>query len=220
MLNFKFLMLNIFIVSLFGYEANSVTADEMEQLKVIDKKIYDLSVCNIDVNYVQVVQFIFLHLGYDIEFTRLKINATAKSSINSRDTTRDDGTTSMNRNNSYVGLNLVYPLFDRKEHNDRKKEIIKVKNDITKNVKNYFKIKFELQELLTESLILKQLEIRDKARKLDGVGGFKDWLATINKIKQTKFDIGFKKLELQETKELLLNYIKPNATNKLKELLK
>jgi hypothetical protein len=215
----RFLWLVVSVTFLFGYEAKKVTTDEMRQLQVIDNKIYELSVKDVDVDYLQITRFIFLHLNYDIEFVRLKISSSANMRTNSTDTIRDDGTTSRDRNTASIGINLTYPLFDRKEFNNRKKEIIKVKNDVTKNVKNYFKIKFELEELQSEALILEQLEIRDKARKLDGVGGFKDWLNTINKIKQTKFKIGFKKLELIESKQLLLNYIRPGNRTKLKEML-
>jgi len=204
-MNVKFLIINYLLVGLiFGYDANTITLNEIKQLKVIDKNIYDLSSKDTKVDFVQVVHFIFLHLNYDIDFTRLKINATARATNKTKT----------------LGINLTYPIFDRKESNTRAKDIIKLKNDITKNVKSYFKIKLELQELEDEVLILTQLEIRDKARKLDGVGGFNDWLKTINDIKKTKFNIGFKKLELIEAKQILLNYVKPNTTMKLKKILK
>ena len=62
MLNVKFLILNCFcVVFLFGYEANSVTGAELEQLRVIDKKIYELSVREIDYNF-EKIAFLYLEI--------------------------------------------------------------------------------------------------------------------------------------------------------------
>ena len=220
MLNVKFLIFNCFcVVFLFGYEANSITGAELEQLKVIDKKIYDLSIQDIDYDYLEIIEFIFKNISYDIKYSKLKITATARSGINSNDTIRDDGTISTNRQNNFIGINLTYPIFDKKESNQRAKEIINIKNLITKDVQDYFKSKLELLELETENKILIQLEIRNKARKLDGVGGFDDWLKTINEIKQNRFKIGYKKLEVIKLKQKLLNYVKPNLMDELKGML-
>jgi hypothetical protein len=221
MLNYKFLILNYLLVGLlFGYEAKNITSQELKQLKTIDDEIYKLSTIDIDIKSSEVIFFIFRNISYDLEYSRLKINLIANAKANTTDTKADDGTITTHKTNGYVGINLSYPLFDRKEKNNRIENIIKEKNSITKDVKNYFKIKLELQELEDEVLILTQLEIRDKARKLDGVGGFNDWLKTINDIKKTKFNIGFKKLELIEARQILLNYVKPNAIMKLKKILK
>jgi len=83
-MNVKFLILNCFcVVFLFGYEANSVTGAELEQLKVIDKKIYELSVREIDYSFEKIAFFIFRNLSYDLDYVRLKISSSANIRTNS-----------------------------------------------------------------------------------------------------------------------------------------
>ncbi len=215
----KFIFFFLTLTSLLGYEANQVTSQELKALQIIDKKIYDLSTKTIKYEFERVASFIFFNLAFDVKYSRLKISSSASAKVNSNDTTRDDGTTSTDRNNFSVGVTLTYPLFDRKESNDRKKQIIDTKKKIMADVRSYFKLKAELDDLKVERLILEQIEIRSKARKLDGVGSFNDWLIVLKNIKKTNLQIASKYFEIIEKEQLLLNYVRASRSITLKEML-
>ena len=221
-MNVKFLMLNALLVSvLFGanYEAKKITKNEYQDLKAIDKYIYDLSVGQKVYDTKKVVNFIYLNLGYDLDFTRLKITSLANIKHSSSDIEYTQTNRTIDRNSYGASINLSYPLFDKKESNDRKKQIIILKQKIIGEVKNYFKLKAKLDDLEIELKILTQLEIRAKARKLDGVGGFKDWLEVVKNIKKTNYDLILTDLELNEKLQMLVSYVKSSRQDSLKEML-
>ena len=220
MMNVKFLILNIFLINiLFGYEAKKVTKNEYQDLKMIDKSIYDLSIETKVYDTKKVATFIYLNLAYDLDFTRLKIISSANIRHSSSDTVYNENNMMTDRNSYSTSVKLSYPLFDRKESNDRKKQIITLKQKIIKEIQNYFKLKAKLHDLKIELKILTQLEIRAKARKLDGVGGFKDWLDVLKDIKKTNYDITITDLELSEKAQVLISYVSLSKQENLKEML-
>ena len=85
-----------------------------------------------------------------------------------------------------------------------------MKQKIIKEVQSYFKLKAKFHDLQIELKILTQLEIRAKARKLDGVGGFKDWLDVIKDIKKVNYDLTLTDLELSEKQQTLTSYVLSN----------
>ena len=220
-MNVKFLILNCLLVSLvFGYEANSITQAELKQLKKLDKEIYILSTQDSKDNFLEVIHFIYRYLNYDLHYSKLKISSNANLRSSTSNTINNNGSSNSDRNSASIGLSLTFPIFDQKEKMQRRKEIINLKNQITKDVNDYFTTKAEYEELQNQNEILKYIEIRDKARKLDGVGSFNNWFNTMKSIKKNRYDTKYKLLELLQKKQLLLNYVRPNAINKLKELLK
>ena len=221
-MNVKFLILNaLLICALFGteYEAKKITKNEYQDLKAIDKNIYDLSVVQKTYDTKKIANFIYLNLAYDLDFTRLKIISSANIRHNSSDTVYNENDRTIDKNSYSASINLSYPLFDKKESNDRKKQIIILKQKIIKEVQNYFKLKAKLHDLQIELKILTQLEIRAKARKLDGVGGFKDWLDVIKDIKKTNYDLTLTDLELKEKMQTLMSYILFSRQQNLKGML-
>lgn len=212
-------ILFLFSNLLFGYDAKKITHDEFEDLKVIDKNIYDLSIETKVYDIKKVVHFIYTNLGYDLDFTRLKITSSANIKHSSSDTVYNSTDVITDRNSYSASVNLSYPLFDKKESNDRKKQIITLKQKIISEVRNYFKLKAKLHDLQIELKILTLLEIRAKARKLDGVGGFKDWLTVIKDIKKINYDITVTSLELSQKAQVLLSYIIASKQDILKEML-
>ena len=215
-------LLYLLVVSfLYGldYEAKKMTENEFKKLQKLDRQIYDLSVKQKSYDIKKVVNFIYLNLGYDLDFTRLKITSSANVRHSSSDTVYNSTDTTINKNRYSASLNLSYPLFDKKELNDRKKQIITLKQKIISEVQNYFKLKAKLHDLQTELKILTVLEIRAKARKLDGVGGFKDWLGVIKDIKKTSFDITVASLEVSEKAQVLKSYVIPSRQVALKDML-
>ncbi len=222
MMNYKFLILSILLASvLFGseYESKKITKDEFQNLKAIDKNIYNLAAKRKVYDTKRVASFIYLHLAYDLDFTRLKINSSLNLKHNSSDATFNENETTVDRNSYIASINLSYPLFDKKELNDRKKQIIVLKQKIISEVQKYFKLKAKLHDLELELKILTQLETRAKARKLDGVGGFKDWLDVVREIKKTHYDISIVDLELNEKMQTLISYVLSSKQQSLKEIL-
>lgn len=222
MLNFKFLILNLVSIGvLFSgeYEAKKITKLEYQDLQVIDKNLYDLSVETKIYDTKKVATFIYLNLAYDLDFTRLKITSSANVRHGSSDTVYNENDITTDRNSYSATINLTYPLFDKKEANSRKKEIITLKQKIIKEVQNYFELKVKLHDLKIELKILTALEVRAKARKLDGVGGFKDWLDVIKDIKKTNYDITVTDLELKEKLQILLSYVMVSRQDSLKGML-
>lgn len=208
---------------LFGtdYEAKKITKVEYQDLKAIDKNIYDLSIEQKSYDTKKVATFIYLNLGYDLDFTRLKITSSANIRHGSTQGTtvyNENGVTT-DRNSYSASVNLSYPLFDKKESNDRKKQIITIKQKIISEVRSYFKLKAKLHDLVIEQKILTQLEIRAKARKLDGVGGFKDWLDVIREIKKTNYDLTIVNLEVSEKAQVLMSYVISVRQQSLKGML-
>jgi len=214
-------VLCLFTINLFGYEPKKITKIEYQDLQKIDKEIYDFSVERKMYDTKKVAHFIYVNLGYDLDFTRLKIisSASVRNGSAKRTSIYNENEITINRNSYSANINLTYPLFDKKESNDRKKQIITLKQKIISEVQKYFKLKAKLHDLEIELKILTQLEIRAKARKLDGVGGFNDWLDVIKDIKKTTYDLTVTDLELKEKNQVLLSYVMLSRQNNLKEML-
>ena len=224
MFNVKFLILNYLLITLlFSYEANSITKQELQQLKKIDEQIYKLSSNKDDEkedNSLEVIHFIYRNLRYDLDYSKLKITTNANVKSSTTQNSSYENQTTQDKTSGNIMLSLTYPLYDKKEEKQREQEIIKLKNQIAKDVTDYFTLKFEYEELKSENKILKLIETRDKARKLNGMGSFSDWLNTVKSLKKNKYDMKYKHLELIQKKQTLLNYIKLNEINNLENLLK
>ena len=201
------------------YKAKQITKKDLVDIDLIDKNIYDLSVKQKNYDTKKVATFIYLNLGYDLDFTRLKITSSANIRHSSSDTVYNENDVMTNRNSYSASVNFSYPLFDKKELNDRKKQIITIKQKIISEARNYFKLKAKYEDLKIELKILTQLEIRAKARKLDGVGGFKDWLDVIKNIKKVNYDLTIVNLEVSEKAQVLMSYIIPSRQVALKDML-
>lgn len=229
MLNVKFLIIGVLIFgvvlsSVFGadfkadYEANTVTNSDKEALKRLDEKLYKLvnETAKKEDQLRVVSDFIYKNLRYDLDYSRVTVTASASGTTLNSSTY--DGVT--NRDKLQAGITLSYPLFDPKENNERKKTIITVKQKISAAVKAYLLLEAKIHDLDIALLIQQQLEIRAKARKLEGVGGFDDWLKIIQEIKKIKEDLAKSTIEKQESKEVLLSYLEEPKHLQLEELLK
>jgi hypothetical protein len=229
MLNVKFLILNVLIFGVvlsfvFGadfkadYKATTVTNTDKEALKRLDEKLYTLvnTPGGKDDQLKNISDFIYKNLRYDLDYSRVTVTASTTATALNSSTYDGDG----NRNKLQAGITLSYPLFDAKENNERKKTIITVKQKITADVKTYLLLEAKIHDLEIALLIQQQLEIRAKARKLEGVGGFDDWLKIIQEIKTIKENLSKSTIEKQESKEILLSYLEEQKHLQLEELLK
>lgn len=206
-------------ILLADYQPKKISKEEYNSLAKIDKTIYDLSVRSHDYDIKQISDFIYKNLSYDIEFTRLKITSNLSLRHASSDTVYSESQLTTDRNSYALSVNFTYPLFDKKEVNDRLKDIVTVKKQIIALVTDYFKLKAELDDLKISLKISRALEVRTKARKLDGVGGFDEWLSIMEEIKELNYKISVTDVELEEKRETLLSYISPDKIADLKSLL-
>jgi hypothetical protein len=207
------------VVFVFGadYKANTVTNTDKEALKRLDEKLYKLvnKTAKKDDQLKNISDFIYKNLRYDLDYSRLTVTASTTATALNSSTYDGDG----NRNKLQAGITFSYPLFDRKEDNERKKTIITVKQKISTDVKAYLLLEAKIHDLEIALLIQQQLEIRAKARKLEGVGGFDDWLKIIQEIKKIQEDLAKSTIEKQEAREMLLSYIEESRQNLLLEVM-
>jgi len=215
-MNVKFLILNaLVVVFVFGgdYKANTVTNTDKEALKKLDEKLYKLvnETAKRDEHLKSISDFIYKNLRYDLDYSRLTVTASTTATALNSSAYDGDG----NRNKLQAGISLSYPLFDQKENNERKKTIIAVKQKISADVKTYLLLEAKIHDLDIALLIQQQLEIRAKARKLEGVGGFDDWLKIIQEIKKFQEDLAKSMIEKQEAREVLLSYVEESRQNLL-----
>jgi len=200
------------------YIPNNITKEEYDKLLNIDKELHALAIKEEKYNYAQVANYIYNNLTYDLDYSRFKVVGSA--SIRTTRNLRDQSNVYTDESDRARAQILVtYPFYDAKEANERKQKMMTTKQKIISDTKKYFELKAELEDLRIEKLILQELEIRTKARKLKGVGSFDDWLKVIKDMKDNNFKIVQKKIELSESKQILFSYIAKNKTKTLESML-
>lgn len=214
----KEILLCCFLLSSCGaYEAQKIEAHEYEQLKTLEKELYDMSCKKVTYNIAEVANLIFNNLAYKLDYTLLKI----ESSATARAMTENKSTTLYTSESDKLSaqITLTYPLLDQKEDMERQKKIIETRQEIVKETKKYFDSKLALHALQIELKKLFMLEVRAKSRKLTAVDSFDNWLKVVDDIQKTNEKISNEELKLFEAKELLLSLVKPHAHESVKALL-
>lgn len=199
------------------YEAKKVTSSDLEDLNAIDKKLYDLASHRKTYDYEKVANFIYSNLAFKLDYTLLKVEGTASA----RGTMQDESTNQYTNegNRARAEIIITYPFYDAKESNERLAKMMTTKQKIITQVKKHFTIKAEHKDLEIEKLILIRIETRVKARKLQAVGSFDEWLEVIRDIRKINNKLTLSEIELSESKQLLLAYVKKNKRHLLKEML-
>jgi len=205
----KKIVLSLIVSSLFAleYEPKKVSKDNLESLLKIDKKLYDLATKKETYKFEQVANFVYKNLRYDLDYSRFKLLGTAILKTSDYSVDSSESSTDISRDRASAQLTLTYPIFDRKELNERKKKILDVKQKIISDTKSYFEIKADYEDLKIELEMLLEIENRAKARKLQAVGSFDEWLKVIKEIRKTNLEITQKELDFTEAKQLLLSYV-------------
>ena len=199
------------------YKAKQVTKKNLEALQNIDKELYKLATQEESYSFANVSNFIYKNLAYKLDYSLLKIDATGglrfiKNVENSSVYTQEGS-------RAQAEVMLTYPLWDEKEKNERQKKVLDTKQKIISQVKKYFQLKAEYKDLKIQKLILLQLEIRTKARKLTAVGSFDDWLKVLQDLRKVNADTSKTEIELSEAKQLLLSFVRKPAKKQLEEML-
>jgi len=199
------------------YEAKKVTNANLKSLNVMDAKLYELAFSKESYSYDEISRFIYTNLAYDLDFTRFKVVGSASAHGTYQDQTENQFANEGNRLRAQ--LIITYPFFDAKESNERLAKMMTIKQKIISQVKKYFIIKAKHKDLEIEKLILVRIETRVKARKLQAVGSFDEWLKVIRDIKKVNIDLSLLEIELSEAKQLLLSYVLENKRELLKKML-
>jgi len=217
MIKYLFLVAFTLVLNASEYEAKKVTGKDLAALRLIDKKIYDLAVSKEYFNFTSISTFIYKNLAYNLDFTRFKVIGSTSARLTYQDQTENLFTNEGNRLRAQVMV--TYPFFDAKESNKILEKIVLVKQKIISQVKKYYVIKAKHKDLEIEKLILVRIETRVKARKLQGVGSFDEWLKVIRDIKKVNIDLSLSEIELSEGKQLLLSFVLQNKRTQLGRML-
>ncbi len=214
----KYILLLAFTLSLnANYEAKKVTGANLKALNAMDAKLYELAFSKETYNFNEISHFIYQNLAYDLDFTRFKVIGSTSARLTYQDQEENQFTNEGNRLRAQIMV--TYPFFDAKESNERLAKMMTTKQKIISQVKKYFTIKAKHKDLEIEKLILVRVETRAKARKLQAVGSFDDWLKVIRDLKKVNIDLSLSEIELSEGKQLLLSYVLDSKRQQLKEML-
>jgi len=192
------------------YKAKVVTFKELEDIKKIDYTLYKLAIKKNSYNISNVTNFIIKHLAYKQDYLNLTLTAQAIAQATNKN--EDD--------NLKASLILEYIFYSPKEKKEKEKEKIKIIQEITNKVREYYNLKAKLFSLKVDLKFYKELEKRYKARKLAGVDSFEKWLEIIKKIKDTNKNIMETEINLDKAKLILLSYVKKEYKDFLKRMLK
>ena len=214
----KEILLCCFLLSGCGaYEAQKIETNEYEQLKTLEKELYEMAKFKTSYNVAEVANLVFNNLAYKLDYTLLKI----ESSATARAMTENKSTTLYTSESDKLSaqITLTYPLLDQKEDMERQKKVIETRQEIVKQTKKYFDSKLALHVLQLDLKKLLMLEVRAKSRKLTAVDSFDNWLKVVDDIQKTNEKISNEELKLYEAKEILLSIAKPHAHESIKALL-
>lgn len=216
------LLLTSSLITASDYNAKNITENEYLKLLKIDTTLYAISTKEHHYSISEISLYIYNNLAINLNYSRLKIafNAKARSRTSEAITADSTGASySRDRNDILASIAITYPIFDQKEANERQQKIISTRQKITNEIADYFKLKAKLTDLSAEIEILTALEIRNKARKLDAVGSFDEWLDILKKIKKSKADYTITEIEKAEKYLNLLNYVSESKQKALRLML-
>jgi len=216
MMQYIFIFMFMFSLVDAEYEPKKVTKEDLSNLRKIDAKLFYLANEKKSYKYDAVSSFIYNNLAYDLDFTRFKVvgSASARASL------QDNENIYTNESNRLrAQVMLTYPFFDAKEANERKQKIVTLKQKIINDAQKYFKTKAKHDDLLLERLLILKIETRLKARKLQAVGSFDEWLKIIKELKKVNYDLSVSEIELSQAKQLLLSYVLQSKRGLLEKML-
>ena len=216
MMQYLFIFLSLITLLDAEYEPKKVTKEDLSDLRKIDAKLFYLANEKKSYKYDAVSSFIYNNLAYDLDFTRFKVVGSASARASLQDS-ENIYTNESNRLRAQVMV--TYPFFDAKELNERKQKIITLKQKIINDAQKYFKTKAKHDDLILERLLILKIETRLKARKLQAVGSFDEWLKIIKDLKKVNYDLSVSEIELSQAKQLLLSYVMQSKRGLLEKML-
>jgi hypothetical protein len=216
----KYFLLMAFIVTALNaeYMPKRITSQDLKDLNAIDERLYTLALKKEEYNFSSVSLFIYNNLAYDLDFTRFKVVGSA-SLRTTRNLKNESNVYTDESDRARAQLMITYPFFDAKENNERLAKMVTTKQKIINDVKAYFKLKAKCKDLEIEKLILLRVETRAKARKLQAVGSFDEWLKVIENIRKINADLTQTEIDKSDAEQTLLSYVLSSKRQALKEML-
>ena len=170
----------VFLLALnfvFAYDPQSISENDMKNLQVIDKDIYELSSKNYEQeNFTEILNFIWENRAIKIEPILERFNLGLTGFVGKR--TRRNISEDYNDLHpySYIGLQLEYKIIDPKEAREKKEEIIKQRTTIASVLRNFYTNKIKISALEDRIKILQMKENRLKIRVKNAVSNLDDRL--------------------------------------------
>jgi len=201
----------------FDKNASSITNYDLKLMQEFDKLAYDLSdveLKSLDVK--AIFSFIKTHKSYITDYSLAKVNFKASTGIDDYDYVNDN---ERDKNYKKTSIQLTYPLFDQKSRKDIKNKKIEYNFKILNEINKYTKLRDDLISKVRELKFNRLIQIKEKLQVKKGIKYLDDKLSTIEKILKLQNDILDIKSNLKVEEIVLLNYVKQNYRDKLKEML-
>lgn len=224
----KKLAILLFAIPLFAdYNPSKITKQDLAELLKLDSNLYEVSKRKTPTRKADLGEiFNFIWTNREIKIDPLKerfnldIVAFAggrnRSGINQ---SADEFDYTLNPY-AYVGLQGNLKIIDAKESRDKKAEILKQRATILKKIESLISKELEIQNLQEQLEILQYKENLYKIRVFEGVESRATRISNFEAILKAKQNQNKAKIDLEALKLELLDFVKSEAREKLKEILK
>lgn len=197
--------------------ASTITKDDMHLMQEFDTLVYSISdedLKPLDIN--SIYAFIKKNKAYITDYDLLKINLKASTGTDDYDYVNE---TQRDKDYKKASIELVYPIYDTKSRKDIKNKKLEYNFKILDEIKKYSNLRDKKLGLQRELKFDRLMQIREKLQVKKGVKYLDDKLKTIEKILKLQNDILEVNTDLVISQKNLLNYVKKNARDRLKEML-
>lgn len=207
----------VLALPLFAYDPQTVTPEDMEAVQRFEKDFYEtVNVEFPELDIEKVYRFCWENRTERMGDWEENLKVEGLAGARQATTGAEDAAEATN---AYVGIQMRYALYDRKEELDKNRQIRTQKKAIMGAVKEYFGAKAELEVIEMERRLVDLKEVRFKARQKSGVGSTDERIANLEKL------VGLRKrrddnlLKLQEAREMLKSYIMAQKIPELEKML-
>ncbi len=218
----KYLIVLILIVPVIASDyidknASEITKVDIELMKKFDNLVYSLSdesLKPLDIN--SIYKFIKIHKSYITDYDLLQIDFKASTGIDDYDYVNE-----RERDKKYnkASVELTYPLYDSKTRKDIKNKKLEYNFKILDELKKFSNLRDKKIGLERELKFNRLIQIKEKLQVKKGVKYLDDKLKTLEKILDLQNSILKVKTDLIVSEKTLLNYVKKNVRNRLREML-
>jgi len=197
--------------------SSSVTNYDLELMKQYDKLVYELSDTKLEpLDIDTIYNFIRVHKNYIVDYSLAKISLNSAVGVDDYDYVNDN---ERDKNYKKASIQLTYPLFDPKSRKDIKNKKLEYNFKILNEINKYADLRDKKIALMRKLKFQRLMQIKEKLQVKKGVKYLDDKLNTIEKILNLQNDILNIRTDLIVSQKTLLNYVKPNFRERLKEMI-
>ena len=209
------------------YNPEKVTKKDLEELLKLDSKLYEVSKRQTATRKAQMGEiFDFIWINREIKIDPLRerlqldiVGFTGSRNRRGMNQNADEFDSTLNPY-SYVGLQGNLKIIDAKEGRDKKAEILKQRATILKKIETLIAKDLEIENYKEQLEILQHKENLYKIRVAEGVESRATRITNLEAILKTKQNKNKAKIDYEAMKLELLDYVKIEARESLKEILK